>query len=193
MYYLEGIEKLSPTQAKKLMSGSPVRVKKGPHHKIHMRADQIKKLNSSHMKGKGTTLMMDPYQIDMNRETLGGALSMKKVGRVLKKGFDKYVKPQIRPLLHQALNKGVEALTAYAPETMPIASSLHNIGSHAIDTAGTHYGFGLKKSVGRPKKAPRKKLSMVNPLMSGVGKRGPGRPRKVGRPRKTGGALYPPM
>ena len=187
MYYLEGIEKLSPTQARKLMSGHPVRVKKGPHHKLHMRPDQIKKLHSSHMKGKGTTLIMDPYQIDLNKETLGGALSLKDVGRVLKHGFDKYVRPQIRPMLHEALNTGVEALSTYAPATAPFASHLREMGSHAINKAGEHYGFGLRKGPGRRRKVP---LSMVNPLISGVGrKRRPGRPRK----HKTGGALYPPM
>lgn len=189
MYYLEGIEKLSPTQASKLMRGHPVRVKKGMSHKIHMRPDQIKKLHSSHMKGKGTTLIMDPYQIDMNRETLGGALSLKKIGRTIKKGletgFNKYVKPEIRPALHRALDTGVSALTSYVPELAPVSHSLHSLGSHAIDTAGAHYGFGLKKR-GRPR-IHRKPAT--HSTVSGMGRK-----RKVGRPRKhRGGALYPPM
>lgn len=188
MYYLEGIEKLSPTQASKLMRGHPVRVKKGMSHKIHMRPDQIKKLHSSHMKGKGTTLVLDPYQIDLNRETLGGALSLKKVGRMIKQGlqtgFDKYVKPQIRPALHSALDTGVSALTSYVPALAPMSHNIHELGTHAINTAGEHFGFGVRKHrrPGRPRKSTHTTVS------------GMGRKRKVGRPRKhRGGALYPPM
>lgn len=62
MYHPVSIDGLSNAQINKLIAGHPVRVKAGKHHKIAVSAEQHKKLSKAHMKGKGVTIMMDPYQ-----------------------------------------------------------------------------------------------------------------------------------
>jgi len=62
MYHPVSIEGLSNAQINKLIAGHPVRVKPGRHHKVHVSAEQHKKLVKAHQKGKGVTIMLDPYQ-----------------------------------------------------------------------------------------------------------------------------------
>ena len=71
MYHPVSIEGLSNAQINKLIAGHPVRVKPGKHHKIHVSAEQHKKLVKAHQKGKGVTIMMDPYQQGQHQSLKG--------------------------------------------------------------------------------------------------------------------------
>ena len=71
MYHPVSIDGLSNAQINKLISGHPVRVKHGRQHKIHVSTEQHKKLSKAHLKGKGVTLMMDPYQMQAHAHLRG--------------------------------------------------------------------------------------------------------------------------
>jgi len=78
MYLESGIEKLSPTQVSKLLNGHGVRVKHGSAHKVHLSSQQHKKLQKAHAKGKATTMMFDPFQMQSHQYLRGkGAISIK--------------------------------------------------------------------------------------------------------------------
>ena len=62
MYHPIEIERLSENQVKKMVKGHPVRVKHGKGHVIHASPEQHKKIAKAHMKGKGVTVQLDPYQ-----------------------------------------------------------------------------------------------------------------------------------
>ena len=78
MYSKTNIGKLSKAQISKLLKGHRVRVKSGSGHEISLSKEQHKKLTRAHKKGMGSTLQFDPYQIDMNYETLRGKPNPKK-------------------------------------------------------------------------------------------------------------------
>ena len=81
MYHPISIDGLSNAQINKLLAGHPVRVKHGKQHQIKVSAEQYKKHVKAAQKGKGVTIMMDPYQQEMHKHLRGHGImsSLKKV------------------------------------------------------------------------------------------------------------------
>jgi len=71
MYHPVEIERLSEPQIRKLVRGMPVRVKHGKGHIVHASVEQHKKIHRAHMKGKGVTLSLDPYQCQHHMGLVG--------------------------------------------------------------------------------------------------------------------------
>ena len=111
MYSKTNIGKLSKAQISKLLKGHRVRVKSGTGHEISLSKEQHKKLNRAHKKGMGSTLQFDPYQIDMNYETLRGKPNPKKMGDGffdIAKSVEKSVAPALIDLASKELKKKIE-------------------------------------------------------------------------------------
>lgn len=81
MYHPISIDGLSNAQINKLLAGHPVRVKHGKHHQIKVSAEQHKKHVKAAQKGKGVTIMLDPYQQEMHQHLRGRGImsTLKKV------------------------------------------------------------------------------------------------------------------
>lgn len=131
MYLESGIEKLSPAQVSKLLNGHGVRVKHGSAHKVHLSSQQHKKLQKAHAKGKATTMMFDPFQIQNHQYLRGkGAISIKS------------------PHMHG----GTTAKDWFMNQYNQIPEAYHP-GIESLAHAGlSQAGFGLKKR-GRPRKS----------------------------------------
>lgn len=71
MYHPIEIQRLSESQVKKMVRGHPVRVKHGKGHVIHASPEQHKKITKAHMKGKGVTVQLDPYQCEHHLGLVG--------------------------------------------------------------------------------------------------------------------------
>ena len=71
MYHPIEIQRLSESQVKKMVRGHPVRVKHGKGHVIHASPEQHKKITKAHMKGKGVTVQLDPYQCQHHMNLVG--------------------------------------------------------------------------------------------------------------------------
>ena len=71
MYHPISIDGLSNAQINKMLAGHPVRVKHGKHHQIKVSAEQHKKHVKASQKGKGFTIMLDPYQQEMHQHLRG--------------------------------------------------------------------------------------------------------------------------
>lgn len=159
MYHPIGIQQLSHNQIAKLMRGQPVRVKHGSHHKLHVSAEHHKKITKAHMKGAGTTIQLDPYAIDLNRQHLGCGINsaVKNLGRAVKHGVRhvgrqihhgvKHVGRQISNRLESELeNLGSHISSASSDLGSHIGSQFENVGSH-IAPVGS--GFKRRRQRGR--------------------------------------------
>ena len=62
MYHEVSVEKLSPVQHSRLRNGHRVRVKVGAGSKLHLSAEQAKKLHRAHSKGAGVIIQLDQQQ-----------------------------------------------------------------------------------------------------------------------------------
>ena len=71
MYHKIAIGKLSHAQIGKLLNGHRIRVKHGNGHEIHASQEQHKKIHKAHLKGCGTTIQFDPYQIQNHQHMRG--------------------------------------------------------------------------------------------------------------------------
>ena len=74
-YSSVGIQKLSPSQIRRLKKGHNVRVKLGTAHNIHLSPEQIKKLHAAAKKGKAITVIFDPIQIQNHGTGVFGNIS----------------------------------------------------------------------------------------------------------------------
>ena len=77
MYHVISIGKLSETQKSRLRNGHATRIKKGNGNKLHLTAEQIKKLESAHRKGRGCTLTMHPEQAEKHGAGFFGDIATK--------------------------------------------------------------------------------------------------------------------
>lgn len=73
MYHKINIHKLSHAQIGKLLNGHRIRVKHGHGHEIHASEEQHKKIMKAHQKGCGTTIQLDPFQIQNHQHMRGHA------------------------------------------------------------------------------------------------------------------------
>jgi len=67
MYHQTGIKHLSPVQVSKLLNGHRVIVKHGSGHNMHLSEEQHKHIMRKSKLGKGHTIQLDPYQLDMHQ------------------------------------------------------------------------------------------------------------------------------
>jgi hypothetical protein len=75
-YYGCGIAPLSQKQVSRILNGHPVRVALGKAHQMALSAEHAKKLQRAGLKGKGITVMLDPYAI-ANNQHLRKAVGMR--------------------------------------------------------------------------------------------------------------------
>ena len=80
MYHKASISPLSSTQISKILNGHSVRVSHGNKHDVELSKEQFKKFSKAHMKGKGMTLTMDPFQIQ-NHQHLRGSGNLKRTAK----------------------------------------------------------------------------------------------------------------
>ena len=80
MYHKASIAPLSSTQISKILNGHSVRVSHGNKHDVELSKEQFKKFSKAHMKGKGMTLTMDPFQIQ-NHQHLRGSGNLKRTAK----------------------------------------------------------------------------------------------------------------
>jgi hypothetical protein len=66
-YYGCGIAPLSQKQVSRILNGHPVRVAAGKALQMALSAEHAKKLQRAGLKGKGITVMLDPYAITSNQ------------------------------------------------------------------------------------------------------------------------------
>ena len=154
MYHEASIAKLSEPQIKKLLKGERVRVKHGSTHKVHLSAEQHKKLMVAHKKGAGITIQADPYQ----QELLGGSFASRLAERTRKifapvaRAFTPQrmheIKNAFKPLgselLHGAV-AGLKGLAGSNPYTSQYAHQI-NQGLDQLEHSGHEAiaGAGLK-------------------------------------------------
>jgi hypothetical protein len=199
MYHPTSISSLSPSQISKALKGLPVRVSAGNHHDIELSADQIKKFAKAGLKGKASTITLDPFQIQNHMHLLGSS-----VGRRNK--YNKWVDALgARDLINSGMSKGASTISGSGNmrdlntllTSREALRASHKYGpnmgkSHAFDDEDDMaYGFG----VGRRNKYNKwvdalgardlinAGMSKGASTISGVGV------KKRGRPRKHGGAL----
>lgn len=140
MYYPVGVKKLSDNQATRLIKGQGVRINSGNDHTLYLSEQQVKKLQKAHLKGKGMSLVFDPYQASQHRQTLkGGAIgkALRNVGKAIKKDVGQAARITGRQLgqtfnkeLGQDVLRGLEIAGLHAIEQgIPVATTL---GSMAL-------------------------------------------------------------
>jgi hypothetical protein len=139
MYHQVGLHALSNPQISKLLSGKPVRVRHGTHHKASLSTEHVKKLHRASMKGKAVTLQLDPYCCQMNEHMRGTGFfdTLKSIAKVVAPVARQIATPIART-----------ALSSYSPLGQIV-------GNTAIDLANQQaeaHGYGLKKRAGRPRK-----------------------------------------
>jgi len=104
MYHPASIAQLSQSQISKALNGHPVRVSAGSHHEIHVSPEQLKKIAKAHIKGKASTITLDPYQIQNHMHILGSG-----VGRVNK--YNKWVDALgARQVIDAGMSKGASTI-----------------------------------------------------------------------------------
>jgi transcription elongation factor Elf1 len=104
MYHPASIAQLSQSQISKALNGHPVRVSAGSNHEIHVSPEQLKKIAKAHMKGKASTITLDPYQIQNHMHLLGSG-----VGRVNK--YNKWVDALgARQVIDAGMSKGASTI-----------------------------------------------------------------------------------
>lgn len=165
MYTEAEIDKLSVGQLRKLLKGGAVRVRKcmsGSGMKMGLSKDQAKKLESSHKKGKMTTLSLDPYQQSMMKGS----------------GFDPFG-------INRQIEQAFSPVTQYATTTLPSAlihEGLPIVGSSLGGAAGTYAGgpYGGMAGSFAGGQAGKMLADQVG-RQTGYGMKKKGRPRKGGR------------
>ena len=203
MYHPASIAALSEAQIMKALKGLPVRISAGNQHDIELSKEQLKKFTRAAQKGKGMTLSMDPYQMQ-NHQYLRGSGVGGSVNR-LKKGM------RWAGFANDTVNDGIDTAARAAKLGFGVGGSVNrlkkaqrwagfsnNTVNDGIDTAAraAQLGFGVGGSVNRLKKAQRWAGFSNNTINDGIdtaaraAQLGFGL-KKRGRPRKTGGALYP--
>lgn len=146
MYHPISIDGLSNAQINKLLAGHPVRVKRGKHHKINVSAEQHKKHAKAALKGKGCTIMMDPYQQEMHKELRGCGImsSLKKVAGQARTAFghakkavgqaSKFYgenKETLEPYGNILKSQAHKKVTQYTEKAQPhLTKHLGELGSH---------------------------------------------------------------
>ena len=155
MYHVVSVGKLSETQKSRLRNGHATRIKKGSGNKLHLTAEQIKKLESAHRNGRGYTLTMHPEQAEKHGCGFFGDIATKVKQLAIKH------KNIINPLI-----KGAKA-TAHRG-IAKLATSAHNKVDSFVQPVE---GGAIKRRRGRPKKGAGllgDVLGFINPTVGTV-------------------------
>lgn len=189
-YQPASIAPLTPSQISKALKGLPVRVSVGNHHSVELSQEQLKKLSRAGMKGKASTMTLDPYQIQNHMHLLGAGQLKKNIrgnaSRLITAGTDRAIqaitgsgklKKNIRGnasrLITAGTDRAIQAIEGGSVNRLKKAGRWEHFANatirDGIDTAG---------------KAARVYSKSTDPMsMMGFGV------KKRGRPRKHGGAL----
>lgn len=112
MYQEVGIQKLSTPQIRKLLKGDRVIVRKGEDHKLMVNPEQHANIMKAHLKGKGLTIRLDPYAIDMNQKEGSGLLSsLKKLASPVIRAVAPVVAPIAKTVAPVLLDVGKQMAT----------------------------------------------------------------------------------
>jgi len=138
MYHQVGLHALSNPQISKLLSGKPVRVRHGTHHKASLSTEHVKKLHRAHSKGKAVTLQLDPYCCQMNEHMRGTGFfdTLKSIAKVAAPIARQIATPLART-----------ALSSMGPMGQIVGNTALDIANQQAEA----HGYGLKKR-GRPRK-----------------------------------------
>jgi hypothetical protein len=138
MYHQVGLHALSNPQISKLLSGKPVRVKKGTHHKAALSTEHVKKLHRASMKGKAVTLQLDPYCCQMNEHMRGTGFfdTLKSIAKVAAPIARQIATPMART-----------ALSSFGPMGQLAGNAALDIANQQAEA----HGYGVRKA-GRPRK-----------------------------------------
>jgi len=140
-YHECGIHQLTPSQKAKLRRGGSVRMKLGKHHTLPLREDQLKKLARAHSKGQASTVILDPYQVDI----LHGSGFFDSMKKALSHPITKQISQAVRPL---ATNMARGALTSMGP----MGQALGNATIDVLDAEASKRGYGARRYVHHDKR-----------------------------------------
>jgi len=133
-YHECGIHHLTPSQKAKLRRGGSVRMKLGKHHTLPLREDQLKKLARAHSKGQASTVILDPYQVDI----LHGSGFFDSMKKAFSSPAAKQISQALRPV---ATNMARGALTSMGP----MGQALGNATIDILDAEASKRGYGVRK------------------------------------------------
>jgi hypothetical protein len=159
MYSQVGLHALSNAQINKLLSGQPVRIKKGQHHKASLSAEHTKKLHKASMKGRAVTVQLDPYCCEMNGHLKGTGFfdTLKSIAKVA------------APIARQIATP----LARTALSSMgPMGQTLGNVALDVANQQAEAHGYGVKKYVHHDKRLRRGRI--VEPVEMGMPLHGEG-------------------
>ena len=95
-YQQTSIAPLTPSQISKALKGLPVRVSVGDHHQVELSQEQLKKLSRAGLKGKASTITLDPFQIQNHMHLLGAGQLKKNIrqnaSRLITSGTDRAIR-----------------------------------------------------------------------------------------------------
>lgn len=133
-YHECGIHQLTPSQKAKLRRGGSVRMKLGKHHTLPLREDQLKKLARAHSKGQASTVILDPYQVDI----LHGSGFFDSMKKAFSHPITKQISQAVRPI---ATNMARSALGSMGP----MGQALGNATIDVLDAEAAKRGYGVRK------------------------------------------------
>ena len=195
MYHPASIAPLSESQITKALKGLPVRVSVGNQHDVELSAQQFKNLSKAHKKGKASTITMDPFQIQNHMHLLGSGVLKKSArgnaSRLITSATDRAIRAiQGGNITAVAKDSGKDVIVASGERAVrSIAGSGIGGSVNRLKKAGRWEQFAnttIRDGIDTAGKAARVYYDSTNPMAQmGFGL------KKRGRPRKSGGALYP--
>jgi hypothetical protein len=191
MYHPASIAPLSASQISKALKGLPVRVSVGNQHDVELSAQQFKNLSKAHKKGKASTITMDPFQIQNHMHLLGAGKLKKSArgnaSRLITSATDRAIRAiQGGNITAVAKDSGKDVIVASGERAVrAIAGS----GVNRLKKGQRWEQFAnatIRDGIDTAGKAARVYYDSTGPMAQmGFGL------KKRGRPRKSGGALYP--
>ena len=190
MYHPIEIERLSETQIKKMVKGHPVRVRHGKGHVIHASPEQHKKISKAHVKGKGVTVQLDPYQCEHHYGLIGSGFmsSVKKAFSGAKQAYghaktalghaSKFYgehKEQLDPYADILKRQASQKVEHYAQKAQPhLTKRLGEFGTHL----GEHARESALSGISSFGESPYPAIESPAEIEHEMGGRLRGRPRK---------------
>lgn len=191
----------SPKQLSRLRNGHRVRIKKameGTGFNLLVDPSKFDAVNRSFTKGSAYQIQLSPDELMANKQAVaegqvegqgiftGGKLSMKSIGKTLKKGATSAVKglataekavrksavgrTLVKELVPLAANAAVTGLATYAGADPATAKTLGSVGSKASKAGLTEAGYGLyagRGMCGRALPAPPSRMPEVSSVSIG--------------------------
>lgn len=125
------VKGLSPAVMSRIRNGHKVRLMRpinGEGTQLVVRPEQFDSIEKAFMKNKGVQMALSPEEIAANRSVEGSGIFGKKFDKVLKKAGIKKAVYQMgaiaKPLVQEAMNQGMAAVSQFAPELAPVLSKV---------------------------------------------------------------------